>query len=319
MSDIVQIIISIFGLIGIGAACARSGYVDQETGDRVADFVYKVPVPVLLAKNMATADFGHVSPWALWFCYFGGVVCVWILSHQLIRRLFGRDTRASVVAGVSAAFSNTVLIGIPVVQLAYGDAGLQFVVTIVAVHLPSLLAAGIVLNEWALAADGVRTGPIDRGALARAFAAGLFTNPVIYGIGVGVVWRLSGYTPFPALQILIDSLAGVAGPVALVSVGISVARFGATRQYVPALLISALKLLVMPAIVFGLAQFVGIGPVATGAAVLTAAAPAGISVYLIASRFGTGEALASNSIAISTALAIVTISLWLVFLRTVTG
>ncbi|MHA1189141.1 MAG: AEC family transporter, partial [Alphaproteobacteria bacterium] len=230
MSDILQIIISIFGLIGIGVFCARTGYLDKDAGDRLADFVYKVPIPVLLARTMAGADFGQVSPWALWFAYFGGVLCVWLVAHVMIRRVFGRDARAGVVAGVSAGFANTVLIGIPVVQLAYGDAGVQYVVVIVAVHLPTLLAVGIVLHEWALSADGVRTGAIDRAALARKFFGGLTGNPVIYGIMAGLVWRMTGYTPFPALQILIDALAGISGPVALVSVGISVSAYGASRQ-----------------------------------------------------------------------------------------
>ena len=42
----------------------------------------------------------------------------WLLAHQLARRVFGRDARAAGVAGVSATFSNMVLIGIPIVQVS---------------------------------------------------------------------------------------------------------------------------------------------------------------------------------------------------------
>ena len=46
-------------------------------------------------------------------------------------------------------------------------------------------------------------------------------------------------------------------------------------------------------------------------AVLAAACPTGVNAYLVAARFKTGEALASNAITLSTALAAVTISMWI--------
>jgi len=46
-------------------------------------------------------------------------------------------------------------------------------------------------------------------------------------------------------------------------------------------------------------------------AVLAAALPTGVNSYIVASRFRTGEALASNAIAISTGLAVFTTAAWL--------
>ena len=48
-----------------------------------------------------------------------------------------------------------------------------------------------------------------------------------------------------------------------------------------------------------------------GVAVLFAACPSGINAYLFAERYGEGIAVASSAVALSTALALGTIILWL--------
>ena len=52
-------------------------------------------------------------------------------------------------------------------------------------------------------------------------------------------------------------------------------------------------------------------PVWAGVAVLFAAMPSGINAYLFAERYRTGVALSSGAIAASTALAALSVMLWL--------
>jgi predicted permease len=77
-------------------------------------------------------------------------------------------------------------------------------------------------------------------------------------------------------------------------------------------LVAALKLVLHPLVVMGLALYVFEMPRAwAGVAILFAACPSGINAYLFAQRYGEGIALASSSIALSTGLALVTITVWL--------
>ena len=78
-------------------------------------------------------------------------------------------------------------------------------------------------------------------------------------------------------------------------------NFGMARQIKPAIAISVLKLFLMPALVFVAARAIGLPPIGVAALTLTAACPAGVNTFLIASRLGTGQALASNTLLISTA------------------
>jgi predicted permease len=68
----------------------------------------------------------------------------------------------------------------------------------------------------------------------------------------------------------------------------------------------------MPAIVFALlATVIQLPPVWAKALVIAAACPTGVNAWLVAARYRTGQAIASNAITLSTALAAVTIALWL--------
>jgi predicted permease len=315
LTDIANIVLSIFGLIGIGYGAARIGLLGQDVGKGLADFVFTIAIPVLLFKTLATADFGIAAPWSIWAAYFAGAAVTWALSHVTIRWMFGRDARAGLVAGLSGSYANTVLIGIPLVQTAFGEAGMVSLLIIVAVHLPVMMLASLVLYEWALRVDGVESGAVDRGAIWRRFASNMVRNPLVIAILAGVVWRLADLplTGLPA--ILTDSLSRAAGPVALFSAGMGLAGYGIARNVRQALVITVFKLAVMPAIVLAAGWTIGLAPLAVATATLVAACPTGVNPFLIAGRFGTGEAIASNVIAISTAAGFISVGIWLAILQ----
>jgi malonate transporter and related proteins len=315
MLEIVSIVLSIFGLIGIGYAAARTRLLKPETGDGLADFVFTIPIPVLLFRTLATADFQDLSPWAIWASYFSAAAIVWAAAHLMIRRLFGRDTRAGVVAGISSVFANIVLVGLPLVQITLGESGLAAALVLLSIHLPVMMAAGVILNEWAVRADGLVTAPVDAMAAVRGFVGPLLRNPIIIGIAAGLVWRASGLTISGPPALIVDALAQVAGPVALVACGLSLARYGVSGNVRPALAITALKLAALPAAVLAVGMALGLAPVALAAVTLVAACPTGVNAFLIASRLGTGQALSSNAMTISTAAGVVTVALWLAVVR----
>ncbi|TIT33267.1 MAG: AEC family transporter, partial [Mesorhizobium sp.] len=127
----------------------------------------------------------------------------------------------------------------------------------------------------------------------------------------GWVWRIADL-PLPALAVrLVDALANIAGPVALFAMGLGLCRFGISGNVRPALALSALKLLLMPAVALGLVWLLGLPPLSAKVAVVAAALPSGVNSYLIATQFNTGQALASNQMTIATACAVVTTAFWL--------
>lgn len=316
MSSLVETVLFVFGLIALGYLSGRIGLLKASTGDGLSDFAVGVAVPLLLFRTMVNADFHGGVPWLLWACYFAAVAVTWTAGHLATTRIFGRDSAAGVVGGVGAAFSNTVLVGIPLILDAFGHDGIEILSLIIAVHLPVLMMASIILFE--LFGRGDRE-PVPPGELALEFLRKMFSHPLILGILAGLAWRLTGL-PLPPLAVrFVDALAGIAGPLALFAMGLGLLKFGISGNVVPAAALSLLKLMLMPAAALAICWVVGLPPLAAKVAVATASLPAGINSYLIAVQFGTGQALASNQMTLSTAMAVVTTAFWLSLAQAVFG
>jgi predicted permease len=75
----------------------------------------------------------------------------------------------------------------------------------------------------------------------------------------------------------------------------------------------------MPAVVLATTLVAGLPPFTAKILVIAASMPTGVNPYLIASRFGTGQVLASNTMTVSTILAVLTTGFWLALAQSVFG
>ena len=316
MSALAQTVLFVFGLVALGYLTGLTGYLKAESGEAISEFAVGVAMPLLLFRTIAKVDFHGAAPWLLWVAYFLAVAITWAAGHLIVTRLFGRDGRVGVVGGVSSAFSNLVLLGIPFMIGVFGQPGVDVLSLLVSVHLPLMMMASIILFEI----FGPRgDGQFRALKVLRSFGSRLFSNPLIIGILAGLAWRFVGL-PLPALAArLVDALADVAGPVALFAMGLGLRRFGISGNIRPALALSFLKLLVMPALALALVWLFGLPPLTAKVVVIAAGLPSGVNSYLIATQFGTGQALASNQLTIATALAVATMAFWLVVVQHVFG
>ena len=112
----------------------------------------------------------------------------------MIRRVFGRDARAGVVAGGSAAYSNCRADRHP------ADAGRDsatrasvFLIVIVAVHLPVMMLVSVRPERMGAQRRRDRDGAtVPRETLMRRLAMALATHPILIGIVAGLLWRVVG-------------------------------------------------------------------------------------------------------------------------------
>lgn len=299
-ADLIMLVLPVFGLIAIGFAASWSGLLSPRAGEGLSDFVSSIGVPALIFRTMAGATLPDAQPWGYWCAYFTGLALAWAVAMLLARRAFGASHGESVVAGFAAAQSNTALVGIPLIFQAYGEAGAVPLFLLIAIHLPITMTTATLLYEGA--------EELNVGRLARR----LLLNPLILSIFLGIAWRFAGLTLGGAGKSIVDSLAAASIPCALVAMGLALRHYGLDADWRLTLSICALKLLVHPAAVYVLAfKVFSMPPVWAGVAVLFAAMPSGINVYLLADRYKTGIAIASGAIAVSTGLSVLTILVWL--------
>ena len=308
MTSAAETIAFVFGLVGLGYATGWFGLLRVQVGEALTEFAIVVAVPALLFRTMISIDLTGAAPWALWLAYFSAVPVAWTIGHVVMSRGFGRDAPASVVGGVAASFSNLLLLGIPFVLGVFGQPGMDILSLLLAVHLPIMMAASIVMLEWARRGTGKQSSPLK---IVRDFLRNLLTNPLIIGILAGLAWRFTGLD-MPALGVrFIDAFAGIGGTIALFAMGLSLCKFGISGNVKPALTLAMLKLLVLPAAALASAWAFSLPPLTAQVVVIAAALPVGVNPYLIATRFGTGQELASNTMTVSTALAAITMGFWL--------
>jgi len=313
--QIFWIVLPVFGVVGLGYLASWSKYLPDTVGEALGDFVFMVAIPVLLFRTLATAEFPDTSPWPLWISYFGGVLVGWVAADLMVRKMFRRDARAGVIGGISAGFSNAVLLGLPLTLSAFGEEGAVPNLLIVAVQLPVIMVVSTVLIEWAERRDGETDAPLSVSLMARSIALNFIKNPLVLGIVAGSLWRLAEWPYDGPLEVLGNQIASAAIPCALFALGMSLTRYGIRGNVLPAIWISLLKLFVIPAIAWILAtQVFTLPPLWVTVVTLIAACPTGVNAWLLANRFRTGHAIAANTITLTSALSVITLSLWLLFL-----
>lgn len=311
MDQIFGTVVPVFGLIGLGYLAVWVGLLRNETGDALGEFVFTIAIPVLLFRVVATADFSGGSPWLLWIAYYIAFAIAWAAGTLIVRHVFGRDHRAGLVAGVSSAYGNTLLVGVPLIIAAYGHEGTAAISLLIAVHLPVMMAASAVLIERALIKDG-KPPDEDGRAIVRNLGLNLLKNPLVIGLFAGILWRLTGLPLSGPGGAVVNSLGDVAATLALVTVGMNLRRYGVSGNVQPSLVVAAIKLVAMPALLMVLLLYVIPLPETWARAlVIAAACPTGVNAYAVAARFRTGQALASNAITLTTGLSVVTTAAWL--------
>ena len=303
------IVLPVFMLVATGYGAVRAGVFPDAGINPLMKFATGFAVPCLLFLAMYELELGAAMRGTHMISFYGASIAVFIavalISHRLLRRRPG----AAVSAGFAALFGNSVLLGIPIMQRAYGDAAMSAMYALIAFHAPVFYAIGIFSMEI-LRRD--RTGVAV--ALWQTGRA-IFSNPLMIGLGLGLAANLAGLSlPGPVYD-AIAMLAGAALPVALFAVGGVLTRYALKAEIGEALMISVFSLVVCPALAWLLAGPVfGLPVPFVRAAVVMAAMPPGINGYLFATMYDRAVGTAASAVLLGTALSLLTITVWLALL-----
>lgn len=309
MFQILNIILPVFAIIGLGYLAVRFRLYPAEGVRGLVAFVNNFATPCLLFLAMLTADFEAAFNVHIIASFYAGSLFSLLAGAIIAVRFFKNRPGVGVSSGFSAMFTNTVLIGIPISQRAYGDASLPVVFSIVAFHAPMLITIGMLVMEL-VRRDGA---PLHHALGAAAIR--IVQNPLLWGIGLGLagnVMRIDLIEPANAFFVM---MAAAVMPAALFGLGGALNEYRLADNWSQALAMSALKLIVHPAIAWVLmVPVLGISHDLARYGVLLAAMPAGINAYVFATYYNRGVNVATNTILITTVASIFTVSVWLYLL-----
>ena len=296
-------------LIAIGFVAGRAGWIRAEGIKDLSNLVFMVLTPALLFRAMSAVYVEQLNfkPVALYFVAIG-------VLYAAVFVLQGRNTRAAVL-GLAATFSNTVMIGIPLVGLAYGPGGLVLLLTLISVHALVLLTAATIALEMTeihqTAKAGQVAGQAPRHVMATVLTAlknGII-HPVPLPIIVGLLFAQTGLVLPEVLDRPLQLLGHAFGPMALLLVGATLTQVRVGSQWRAALGISLLKNLALPLLVAGVGWLAGLRGLEWRVMVVAASLPMGSNVFLFAQRYQVAQDLVTASLAVSTLLGLLSTSM----------
>lgn len=300
MLGVLGIVAPIFGIVALGYAARRAGWATEEGLRGLNDFVFLLATPALLFHAGATQGLGGAGAASL--AFFSAVLLVYGAATLVGLRARAMPLPEAGLFALSCTFGNTVMVGIPLVLAAYGPGALGTLLGIVAMHSLVLLPVATAVAETGLAG---RAPPWRvAGATLRAVAR----NPVILSVALGLAWwLLVPVAPPLPLRRFLEMLGAAGPPAALFCLGASLTGFDARRDWPDAALASALKLLALPALVWGMARLWGLGAAETAVVVTTAALPTGANAFILARRYATGADRSGATVLVSTVASVATL------------
>ena len=285
----------------------------------LANAAYYIFVPALLFRTTARIDF-KTMPW-------GTLVAVFVPLLTMLTGVYVWQRRANrsgalpvaapSVRALSASFGNTVQVGIPMAAALFGETGLAIHLAIVSLHALVLLTLTTALVELDLAHAQRRLGRAGTHLVATLITTARNTviHPVVLPVLIGLSWNALGL-PLPAVaDEVLQTLGQAVVPLCLVLIGMSLAYYGVQGAVRAAAWLSALKLLLLPALVLAVAHWgFALGGLPLAVVVMLAALPVGSNALIFAQRYRALEAEATAATVFSTLAFVVTAPLWLAVL-----
>lgn len=298
--------VPVFLMMAVGLGLRKLGWIDDVFASKMNKFVFLVPLPVLLFRDLATVDFSQVwNPGFVLFCFAVTFLCIGIAAAV---SLLWRDK------GIKGEFiqasyrSSAAILGIALIQNIYGNAGMAPLMIIGSVPLYNVMAV-VVLAVY---------GPEKRGmgkGMWKATLKGIVTNPIIIGIAAGLAWSALRI-PMPAvIEKTADSIGATATPLGLMAMGATFDIRKAFGKIKPAVVASVLKLVGFTAAFLPLAVTLGFRREELVAILIMLGSATTVSSFVMARNMGHEGTLSASVVMLTTMFSAFTLTGWLYILK----
>lgn len=299
--------VPVFAMIVLGMFFKKIGFIDDVFASRMNKFVFLIPLPVLLFKDLVTLDFKTIwdTKFVL-FCFF-----ITILSILIVTLLsFLLKNKQNQGEFIQASYrSSAALLGIALIQNVYGKAIMAPLMIIGSVPLYNIMAV-VVLSFFSPERKGLSK------EVWLKTIKGILTNPILIGIVVGILWSLF-HLPMPTmLDKTVTSIGNVATPLGLMAMGATFNYKEALGDLKPALCAAFIKLFGFCAMFLPLAIYLGFQGEQLIAILVMLGSATTVSCFVMAKNMGHTGILTSTVVMLTTIFSGFSITMWLYILKT---
>jgi len=291
-------VLPVFLLAGLGYIARVKLKVGVRDPSRLAVYLM---TPGLIMNSILTSklNLGEVGK----ILGFGLLLCgIMIFLTLTFGRLLGWSSRERSAAVLITSFMNAANYGLPVVLLAFGQAGFERAAIFVV--LQSLLMYSVAVFFAA------------RGRMNwRESVAAVFRLPLLWAALVAMTIRVLGIGVPDFIMKPIGLLANGAVVVVIILLGMQVASIEVKGAWAKIVVTSTMRLALSPLIGLALIWWLKPDPLTARVLVLESAMPAAVNTTLLASEFGTEPDMVSAVALVTTVCSMVTVTFWVWYLQ----
>lgn len=300
----------IFLVMVIGYILKQIGMLNDNFVTVANRFNFMVTLPFMLFRDISGVDIRAVFDIRyVLFCALVSTACFWIIWGGV--KLFLKD-QSMRGAFVQASFrSSAAVMGLAFIQNMYGSSAMGPLMIVSAVPLYNIFSVIVLTFE------GARSGEVDPKQKVKDACINIAKNPIILGILAGLVVGLLGID-FPVIvDKTVNSVAQMATPLALITIGAGFEGRKALAKIRPTIAASMIKLVVQPLIFLPVAAWMGFRGEQMIAILIMLASPTTPSCYIMAKNMDNDGVLTASVIVMTTLLAAFTLTGWIFILKTV--
>ena len=300
----------IFLVMVIGYILKQIGMLNDNFVTVANRFNFKVTLPFMLFRDISGVDIRAVFDIRyVLFCALVSTACFWIIWGGV--KLFLKD-QSMRGAFVQASFrSSAAVMGLAFIQNMYGSSAMGPLMIVSAVPLYNIFSVIVLTFE------GARSGEVDPKQKIKAACINIAKNPIILGILTGLIVGLLGID-FPVIvDKTVNSVAQMATPLALITIGAGFEGRKALAKIRPTIAASMIKLVIQPLIFLPVAAWMGFSGEKMIAILIMLASPTTPSCYIMAKNMDNDGVLTASVIVMTTLLAAFTLTGWIFILKTV--
>ena len=303
------VVLPVFVLIALGFISSYLHLLTRHLVDSLAKFCQDFGIPFLLFFNLAILDLSVAFNIQLLIFFYISMILSFIIISCIAFFIFKQPYNNSIILGFCAMFSNGVLLGLPISELAFGANSLFINYTIIIGHAPLCYLVGITFIEVAKIKNNSYLIGVKRSLKA------ILLNNLTIGILLGIGFNLFKFEFSATTEELLNFGTSWIIPISLFTMGGVLYHYRVSKDYkIPATIIST-SLLIQPSVVYLLgSQFSNIDINYLRNAVIMAAMAPGLNAYFFANMYGECRDVVATTILTSTVLTVFSSTLWIYFL-----
>jgi predicted permease len=303
--QVADLILPVLAVIVTGLIVGYTGYLSRALSDALIHFAYNIAMPALLIVTIAQEPGHSLINWRFLIAFGGGSLLCFVLVFGIMSISGSRSLASRTMYGMTASMTNTGFVALPVLQAIYGQrAVLPAAIATVFVAVVMFPIAVILLELGERDANGSHTPPM-------VTVKHVVLNPLVISTLIGMFLSVLGLRMPAPVTAYLGILADALTPCALFAIGLGLSMEGLHANIKRASLLSVVKLVIMPLIVYGLSRSLGLDPLYTIAAVICAAVPTAKTVYILAGEYRCEEMMVASTVSMTTLLSIISLVVWL--------